>query len=173
MRAYTLPASPPAPVPPAAFWNEQVRDNLNEVAPFFADWQSYTPTFSNTWANGNASTYGRYLQVGKMVIVKGWINIGSTTTKGASLMTISLPVASVNAGLGADEQAPEFSGRAVDTAVSAYDLSFERPSTTTIGVKVKGAAGTYVAAFASVTSTIPFTWGTGDSVQFAGVYEAA
>jgi hypothetical protein len=31
MRAYTLPASPPARVPPAAFWNEQVRDNLNSL----------------------------------------------------------------------------------------------------------------------------------------------
>jgi TRAP-type uncharacterized transport system substrate-binding protein len=33
MRAYTLPASPPAPVPPAAFWNEQVRDNLAQLRP--------------------------------------------------------------------------------------------------------------------------------------------
>jgi hypothetical protein len=31
MRAYTLPASPPAPVPPAAFWNEQVRDNTDAL----------------------------------------------------------------------------------------------------------------------------------------------
>jgi len=31
MRAYELPASPPAPVPPAAFWNEQVRDNTDAL----------------------------------------------------------------------------------------------------------------------------------------------
>jgi hypothetical protein len=31
MRAHTLPASPPARVPPAAFWNEQVRDNIAEL----------------------------------------------------------------------------------------------------------------------------------------------
>jgi hypothetical protein len=31
MRAYELPARPPAPVPPAAFWNEQVRDNTSDL----------------------------------------------------------------------------------------------------------------------------------------------
>jgi hypothetical protein len=51
MRAYTLPASPPARVPPAAFWNEQVRDNLANLRAL-ANVQSTTSTSFVTAAPG-------------------------------------------------------------------------------------------------------------------------
>jgi hypothetical protein len=57
MRAYTLPASPPAPVPPAAFWNEQVRDNSNDLRSYQNRYAAAKLTSgaitlnSSTWAN--------------------------------------------------------------------------------------------------------------------------
>jgi hypothetical protein len=75
--------------------------------------------------------------------------------------------------LGADEFAPSFNGIGLDSGVSAYALSFLRASVGTISPLAPNSAGTYVSNFAAVTATIPFTWATGDSIQFFGIYEAA
>lgn len=156
----------------AAAWNVLVGNDVT-FSPIAGAWTSYAPALSNTWANGNATAVGYYLQVGKTVIVKGYIVIGSTTTKGASGAQISLPVNSVALVLGADEFGPNFSGVALDTGVAAYPLSFSRASASTISPLVQNATGTYVSGLGAVTSVVPFAWGTGDSIQFAGVYEAA
>ena len=73
----------------ASFWNEQVRDNMVELAPFFAAWTSHTPTV--TASSGTFTTVSiesRYLRVGKMVIWQGNVTI---TTAGTASGNIHVP----------------------------------------------------------------------------------
>ena len=76
----------------AAFWNANVRDNLNEVAPFFNGWTSYTPTLAQG-ASTNISktvTTARYLRVGTLLFVNMYLSITGTGTTN-NIITVSLP----------------------------------------------------------------------------------
>jgi hypothetical protein len=79
----------------AAFWNANVRDNSNEVAPFFAAWTDFTPTF----VQGVTVTYTkrrtRYLQIGKLVIAQISVDFTSAGTGGA-VLAMSLPATVVS-----------------------------------------------------------------------------
>jgi hypothetical protein len=130
-------------------------------------WQTYAPTLSNTWANGNGVYTATYCQIGKTVHVQMLFTLGSTTTKGASAMTFSLPVAAINSGqpliarmvLGA-------------TGYLGFGVIAGGGAANTIAMYCTGSAGAF-ATQASVTATQPATWGTNDyiSVQFS--YQAA
>lgn len=148
----------------AAWLNTNVRDNLNMVAPVMSAATSFTPTLGNTWANGNATTTGKYFQIGKLVIFWAQIVIGSTTTKGASGMTLSVPVTASNV-----------------LTYSSIQYSYEN-----VGVNVFFGTGcdyvssttsflyaVYGNSFASVTATAPFTFATGSKIYYSGTYEAA
>jgi hypothetical protein len=169
--AWTTPGTATAgEVLTAAFWNTQVRDNLNMIAPFMSAGQSWTPTMSNSWANGNATASGKYFQVGKLVIFWAQIILGSTTTKGASSLKLSLPVTA--------SDVYTFSGLQFSFEDSGSNLFFgtgtdyASATTSTIVAQVASVSGTY-ASLGFVTSTTPFTWTTGDKIYYSGTYEAA
>ena len=174
--AWTTPGTATAgEVLTAAFWNANVRDNLNELAPLFAAATSWTPTMSNTWANGNATATGKYYKVGRLVNFWAQITIGSTTTKGASALFLSLPVpaATYNSDFILMTTNIRFlfqdAGTNVYTGMGGDPVSH---TASTVVATVANTAGTY-ASVGFITSTIPFTWTTGDNIIYNGTYEAA
>jgi hypothetical protein len=152
----------------AAQLNQQLRDNMNELAPFFASWSNWTPTLSGGWALGNGSVVAQYVKVGTLVHFYAKITTGSTTTLGTAF-TMSLPVTARSADALVNTNA-----YITEVGVADYVGLVYPASTTTIQVRCVNASVTY-ALQAQVSSTVPFTWSSrvGSSVSVAGTYEAA
>ncbi|MEU6098956.1 hypothetical protein [Streptomyces sp. NPDC047079] len=81
----------------AAIMNQEIRDQLNTL---LAAWTPYTPTWTaSTNPNiGNGTLTGRYMKIGRTVIVHINLTAGSTTTFGSGSYNWSLPFAAANAG---------------------------------------------------------------------------
>jgi len=128
-------------------------------------WQTYTPTLSFGWANGNGVWTARYVQIGKTVHVNAYFVIGSTTTKGAGL-DISLPVTAANSAAQINSNAY------CSIASNFYPIPAIAQSTTTVRLKTVVTSGTY-GVFNDVSSTTPATWNTNDVIYFGLTYQAA
>lgn len=130
-----------------------------------AAWTAFTPTWAATGsavALGNGTNVGWYRQLGKKVEFYGKTSFGSTTTFGTINYQWALPVAALR---GSDQ-----------VIASACQLIDSSPSTFRPGVIVIPASLTvfYITSNSGITgTTLPWTWATGDSVSFAGSYEAA
>ena len=129
-------------------------------------WTSWTPTLSSGFSNGNATTVGRYLKIGKSIFYWGAITFGTTTVKGA-IMKLSVPVPATSA-----------------IAACALTSIFGSPNgtqmlftplqdTVSIFEAVTMTSSMAYVGSAQTTATVPFTWGTGDVVRYGGMYEAA
>jgi hypothetical protein len=128
-------------------------------------YQTWAPTLSGSWANGNGTWTARYAQLGKTVFVSGRFQIGSTTTKGTTLV-VSLPVIAqaeanyLNASVRFDPTGLNSIGTATLNGTSGIRLW---------AINV---AGTYTSR-ANITATVPAVWTTGASFSFNFSYEAA
>jgi hypothetical protein len=126
-------------------------------------WTTWTPTYTNMTI-GNGSSVARYVKIGKTVHWYLRFTFGSTSSFGAyTAFTLpSTPIANFayNArGLLRDEGVIwRFASAIVDGS--------------TVYPNVENVSGTY-SSDASVSSTVPFTWGTNDFLQLAGTYEEA
>jgi hypothetical protein len=136
-------------------------------------WGTWSPTLTGVTI-GNGSVVARYKQIGKSVFFTCIITFGNTTAITAA-PRISTPVAangsyvtgSVLTGYGSivgtvnakdDSASSYFGGSAV--LVTVNQLSLDLWNT----------AGTYLAGV-SISSTVPFTWTTNDTLTATGVYE--
>lgn len=128
-------------------------------------WQSYAPTLSNGWLNGNGTWSAYYCQIGKTVHVYGQFTLGSTTTKGATVINISLPVTATSKPNGTWTMRLSVGG----TSYVGYGRLI---NTTNMSIQVFNAAATYLTAV-DVTSTVPGTWATSDFFAMQFTYEAA
>lgn len=127
--------------------------------------ETYTPSVSGTWALGNGSTAGSYVRVGALVFVKLSMTLGSTTTKGASALALSLPQTFGGTGRAF------FTGRVLHGA-TAYALNACQQSGSTVQP-----------AYADVTTNAQKTltntndagaaWAAGDVIEVSGVYVMA
>jgi hypothetical protein len=128
-------------------------------------WQTWAPTLSSGWLNGNGTYDAKYCKIGKIVHWRVTFTVGSTTTKGTG-MVISLPVtaAATNSPMGAVGF--------LTTGSTRYIASVLFNNTTTVSIGTTVASATY-ATWNTMTATTPFTWATGDIVILAGTYEAA
>jgi hypothetical protein len=124
-------------------------------------WQTYAPTLSGGWANGNGTWTAHYCQIGKTVHFAAQFTIGTTTTKGTSLI-VSLPLTAARAIL-------QTVGM-VASPNSIYGAYIG--TTTTITTYVVNAAATY-GARNTITATVPATWATSDVLYFSGTYETS
>lgn len=133
-------------------------------------WQSWAPTLSNGWLNGNGTWNAVYCQIGKTVHVRARFDFGSTTTKGTGALTVSLPV---NASTSPNSLA-NLSGLSYlvcagsGTTVGWWHIN----ATNTAILSVLNTSGTYLSRN-NVTSTAPATWTTNDVIHLALNYEAA
>lgn len=133
---------------------QALADALDELGD---SWDAYTPTLSS-WTVGNGTLSGAYLAAGKLIHFRAKLVLGSTTTVSGN-PGFSLPVNAVGARLFG------FSAGCYDTSgPSAYALSAFNSSVSIATVK----DGT-----TSLSSTVPFTWATGDEIYVSGTYEAA
>ena len=128
-------------------------------------YSTYTPTFTNfTLGNGTINS-ARYAQVGKTVFCNVSVTLGSTSSV-TSTIIISLPVTSVNT-----------------TSLYWFPASISRSGTyhlglvyaqtaSTMSLHVQNTASTYSTRNAT-SSTVPFTWASGDSFAFVMTYQVA
>lgn len=133
-------------------------------------WQSWSPTWTNLTV-GNGSLASVYTQIGKTVIARISLVFGASTSISGTV-SFTLPVTSINYGLGGTAQPVVGWSWLEDTGNTNYQGNVSLASTTTGRVKVYTTSSTY-AGTADLSSTIPFTWGSGDSINVTIVYEAA
>jgi len=130
------------------------------------DWTAYTPTWTNL-SPGNGTTDFAYKQLSKTVLVRGLFTRGSTSTI-TGAVSISLPVTSKSFTAGFVLGIANFD----DVGVNGYSGVVRWESTTSASLRAFNAAGTYVVN-SSISSTVPFTWATGDLLAVEFFYEAA
>ena len=148
----------------ASRYNSDVVANWNMYGAAWTDW---TPTLSGGWANGNATTTGKYLKIGRFVSYWTRVVVGSTTTKGTTLI-VSLPVTAA----AADSAVSSSFAYLQRSGSFAYEAFIYPQTTTTVQLLAVDASGTY-AASAGITATVPFAWATNDSFYMTGTYEAS
>lgn len=121
----------------------------------------YTPAWTGSVGNpalGNGTLAGHYVKVDKQVTVNARLVIGGTTTFGSGTWSISLPFA-ISA-----------SARAVGACLLLDS------GTVLVAAVAIGAAGATTVNFnptgasAAVSSTVPFTWAVGDTLEFSVSY---
>ena len=147
-------------VPTAANFNTHVRDNLKAIGDA---WTSYTPTWTALTtppAIGNGSVTGAYMQAGKLVHGRARILAGSTTTYGAGIYTVSLPVPALAVTLGVIGH-----GLINNTGTSSFYRFATLLTTSTIILRDPSAV--------DWTPTAPFTFGNTDFTEITFTYEAA
>ena len=138
--------------------------------PVNSGWQSYTVSWTAVTTNpsiGNGTLSGRYVQIGKTCILVIALTMGSTTPSGSVHWSFSLPKTAKNtAGI-------NFYGvahiRKVGTAnyerIAQISPSI---STTVINMFTDPTPGSNSQ---SISATVPFTWGDGDSLGIEITYE--
>lgn len=124
-------------------------------------WTSYTPTVTG-WTLGNGTVTGFYQQIGKTVFFHAAVISGSTTVFGAN-PSITFPVTASGAGRGT------FWSVAQDVSTGDNYKLGESQSGTLVQMSSLGTNGLYV----TMSSTVPFTFASGDTLVVSGMYRAA
>jgi hypothetical protein len=128
---------------------------------------TFTPGGFGGFTLGNGTVAGRYRQFGKTVFMEAQITLGSTSSVTGSF-TMQFPVSSStlynNHFIGLanlrDIGAAEYFGRVWQTGTNFFIVYAEN------------VGGTYSSTSAT-SSTVPFTWTTGDIINITATYEAA
>lgn len=129
-------------------------------------WQSWSPTLSGGWANGNGTWTAKYAKLGKNVIATGYFVVGSTSTKGTTL-NVSLPVTAATSN---NINGVAWCGLTASTGLST--LHVLPSSTTVVQLAAVNTAGTYT-VLAAVAAAAPVAWATGSVLSFTVIYESA
>ena len=166
--AFTTPVTvDPGDAILASLWNEQVRDNLNELAPFFSAWTLYTPVLTASTTNptlgAGSSAEGRYLKVGRLVVYRFKIAFGTSgVNAGSGFYKVSAPVNR-------------------NTAFSAVCTSTIYGNDVSVGTRNHGFANfsgdnafeIFYLNGVAYSATTPWTWAASDTIEGQLVYEAA
>ena len=168
--AYTSFSVAQSEVPNAAKWNT-LGSNDAWFYGFLGDnveWQSWTPTWTSI-TKGNATVTAYYTRVGNTVFGRVNFVVGSSTVMtGAPIFTFPVTAhadfTSVQHVIGA--------GLLVDVGASIYSCTIRNQNTTSASIILMGAVATYVDN-QGISSTVPFTWVTGDYFGLTFMYEAA
>ena len=133
-------------------------------------WQSYTVSWTADTTNpsiGNGTLVGRYTQIGKTCVLVIALTAGSTTTFGSGNWSFSLP-----------------KNAKYTTGISFYGVAHLRNSGTANYERIAQIAPTLSTTVINmftdptpgsnslyISSTVPFTWGDGDSLGIEITYE--
>lgn len=136
-------------------------------------WQSWTPTLSGRFTDGDWTKECKYIQIGKTVyFIFSVIATDSTPMAGGSANAIfTLPVTAATI-VGTDTRQVLGHGFITDASAVGTACQAHYGSTTTgivYSLQVVSANLNIVA----ITSTSPQTWTTGDEISITGFYEAA
>lgn len=141
-----------------AVTNAKLNNSTGEIA---GAWQTFTPVIGGGTHNG--TKVGRYLQVGKTVDFM--ITLTWATGDNFSGLVVNLPVTAQTNINTSQIQVMFGDGLTPYTGTALV-------STTNMTIYAVRSNQTYADAV-TISNTIPFTWGAGDTVQIAGRYEAA
>ena len=132
-------------------------------------WTTWSPSYTNITA-GNATVVARYVQIGNLVVASFSFILGSTSAIGTG-PAVSTPVAV--ASTTATDVNPAGPAYINDATAGLFVGSIRLlASLDRFLISVNLASGTHVST-AGITSTVPMTWTTSDSIQFVATYEAA
>lgn len=121
-------------------------------------WASFTSSPGGGLTIGNGTIVAAYMQVGKTVFFRVLVTLGSTSSI-ASNVTLSLPV----------------TANATEQACGGWvnDVSAGGPGRLPASGQIGGSVVAVWSTGGSLTSTVPFTWASGDKICLEGTYEAA
>lgn len=132
-------------------------------------WAGWTPTWTNITV-GNGTVTARYIQIGKTVHFYMRFVLGSTSVVSGQPI-FSLPV-NANANYALANAERMFNVHIEDNGTSSYYGRAAFNSASTIVCQVINVAGTYASA-SGISSTVPMTWTTSDTLSTMGTYEVA
>jgi hypothetical protein len=123
-------------------------------------WVSFTPTSVNGFTLGNGTAEGRYCRVGKVTFIYFRFVLGSTSAVTGEIY-FNIPAAAGAIGGAAFNGSMTY----IDAGTTQIGGSIE----TTVGgstlyTRVTNSNQTYIGLTSNTTSTVPFTWTTGDSL---------
>lgn len=131
-------------------------------------WVAWTPTLTGLTV-GNGSVIAAYTKIGKTVHFSFKFTMGSTSAVTAAFPSFSLP----NTAATASRLVGHMNILLNDLGVFNFQsMQFINSGATSVAFVATIVNGTF-AYEAGVTSTAPFTWGSGDSMSAVGWYEAA
>lgn len=128
-------------------------------------WTAFTPTWTGASSNpaiGNGSLQGAYKQTGRIMNFRMSMIAGSTTTFGSGAWSFALPSAFPVLGNTCASAFAEDSS----TSNRYGGAAWLEPSVDTVYRIALGSGGNV-----GVSSTVPFTWATGDVLLITGAYE--
>jgi len=133
-------------------------------------WTNYTPTWTNLTV-GNGTVVARYLKVDKLMTVYVRLTFGSTTSITGAVPQFTVPEATTTNW----QYTPIFLWQAGDYGTNSYAGSaYFEGSTTKVGLYIWKANATYISTSVdAVTSTVPHTWTTNDTIGITFTYEVA
>jgi len=130
-------------------------------------YSSWTPTLTNLTL-GNGTMTGKFTQIGKFVNASLQLVFGSTTSV-TGTMTFSVPTGASTANTALNTVIGNV--RMLDAGIQNYLGMVQLSSSSAVILVAINASATY-ATVQNVNATVPFTWGTGDELQFSFSYEA-
>jgi len=133
-------------------------------------WKTWTPIWSNLTV-GNGVTIAYWTQIGKTVICNIGFTLGTTSAIG-SQPNFTLPVLAASRYTGSSSQPSLGNLYIEDAGVAGYYGAIRLGSNVQASLTALGSSGSYLNN-AGMTSTIPFTWGTGDFFIGTLTYEAS
>lgn len=136
-------------------------------------WDSWTPTLSGQFTNGDWTKACKYIRVGNTVICKlNLVSADATPMAGGSGdATFTLPVTAV--ALSATANVESLGNvMMLDAGTEVYVGTVLKTSTTTASIRAIVVDAVY-AKKGVVTATVPFTWTTSDEISGIFMYEAA
>lgn len=129
------------------------------------DWEDFTPT--GTWVSGNETYTGNYRRVGSDIEVQYKILLTGAPTNAE--LDLNLPSGLVidtdKLKRSAGTSTEVGSGKLLDGGSTIYDATVVYASTTSVRVRVPNVGGTYLGGGTPLSSTVPFTWASGDEVN--------
>ena len=129
-------------------------------------WKDWAPAYVNLTV-GNGTVVARYTQIGELVVCHFSFTLGSTSLV-ATGPTVSLPVAAAAWYISGQTMGEGW----IDDATGADFIAIARKSSTTVVLLMVKTSGAAYVGRASITSTVPMTWATGDVLAFTAVYES-
>lgn len=141
--------------------NLPIIDNANNTRNLLDAWrQAYTPAITSGGTApslGNGTITGSFSRSGATTSIVGELTIGSTTTLGTGILSISLPAAMKND--------INFAGGTVYMNIggSIYEGFLQIPVGSSVANLLRDTSG-------SVTATSPGTFGTGDFIRWSATY---
>lgn len=137
---------------------------LNSISDAIA----FTPTWSAGFTAGNATEEWYYFEINDLVVVRGQTVLGSTSSV-TGVPTMTLPVTRNTYGGSIVDIGY---GSLGDSGTATYGSVIISTATTSALFFAQNAGVSYVRE-ASTSSTVPFTWTTGDFITGTMIYKAA